>query len=574
MKLNVFLITQDEIDDPELIPKINIHYEWILITKGAIETSEQLSILLRKYRPMVICSVGDIGVHSLQQLPAEWKKKWIHFSNLIDIKSEYIENCYINAITNTQRENDKPLYSVISTTFHSGDKIFRPFHSLKAQTYNNWEWVIWDDSKEDHQDVWNQLLEFQQNDIRIHCYRAPQHSGFIGEMKWRSASLCKGDWIVELDHDDILNERLFEWCNQAISKHPDADFICTNCIELYEKSEDPFLYGDYYGFGQASYQKEWIRGKWHNVSVAPQLNDMTIRHIIGVPNHVRIWKRSFYEKIGRHNTDLPVVDDYELLLRSFLEGKWIYINACGYYQYRNQDGNNFTFLRNSLIQYLTHRMRQRYELDIQAALIKYGVEDITKNNNIVSYKAWEYENYKYIEGLYYKFMPDIIPEKCVSIVMTVNDEPIELIKKSVETIVQQEYKDWILYIVGNKSSTLNEAMDLVRASYDDSIIHKIKWWNLSDRTSHQNNINYAHRMLICTDLITYIQPGSSWYTKYLVDGTLRIGTNEIWILNLENESEYIYNCIHKYNLLKKYNYINNDVIVKFIKESLSKIDSQ
>ena len=187
MKLNVFLFTNINIEDPFQLPTINEHYNWIVINNSAISTYSKLVKLIRKYKPVVFCTTEEQkSWSSLFQLPYEYKKKWVHFISLKDISGEQIEFCYLHSVLNNRFSTEQPLFSVISTTFHSGNKIFRPYNSLKSQTYTNWEWVLWDDSKEEHNDTWNQLLQFQDEDIRISCYRAPQHSAYIGEMKWRA----------------------------------------------------------------------------------------------------------------------------------------------------------------------------------------------------------------------------------------------------------------------------------------------------------------------------------------------------------------------------------------------------
>ena len=554
MKLNVFLFTNDNILDLDDIPVLNNHYEFIILRQKAVSTYSKLSHLIRKYKPVVLCTIGqESDWPALYSLPYEYTKRWVNYEKLSDVKSQHIENCYLHSALNNRFSTKQPLFSVITTTFHSGDKIYRPYNSLMAQTYKNWEWVLWDDSKEGHMETWDQLLKFQDEDIRINCYKAPQHSGYIGEMKWRSGSLCKGEWIVELDHDDIIDERLFEWCTEAINKYPDANFICTSCIELQEGDEEPFAYGDFFAFGYGSYQKQWLRGKWHNVSLNPQINPLTIRYIIGVPNHVRIWRRSFYEEIGRHNPDLPVVDDYELLLRSFFEGKWINIGVPGYYQYRNKGGNNFTFLRNSLIQYLTKNICAVYEENIR----KYW-----KNNNIydpcasggwpATYKVWEKkEGFTYID--YYKnYSPDV-SDKTVSIVIPFENESLEELCITLDTIKEQTINDTLIYIIGNKSNTLDGIMDTVQTKYDCNFISKIRWWNLSTKLTQQVSLNYVHRMLIVTNWISYITPGKTWNKDYLEKtmDDLTKSNKKIWIDDTNSNIKSVLNTVHHYELLKK-----------------------
>ena len=72
------------------------------------------------------------------------------------------------------------------------------------------------------------------------------------------------------------------------------------------------------------------------------INPKTIRHIVGVPNHVRAWRRSTYFEIGGHNRSLTIADDFELVIRSFLYSKICKIPKLSYIQflYNNQGGRN------------------------------------------------------------------------------------------------------------------------------------------------------------------------------------------------------------------------------------------
>ena len=567
MKLNVFLLTKDTINDLFDLPAIDEHYNWIVIRPNAISTYEKLSKLIRKYKPVVFCSIGlQTDWSSMLELPYQYRKHWIHYNTVKEIQSSSIEYCYMDAITKNRCSKENPLFSVISTTFHSGEKIFRPYNSLKNQTYTNWEWVLWDDSKEEHKDIWKQLLQFQENDIRIQCYRAPQHSGYIGEMKWLSSSLCKGDWIVEVDHDDIIDDRLFEWCNEAIQKYPDADFLCSSCVELHEDDEAPFSYGDFSAFGHVGYHKEWLRGKWHNVYHVPYMNPKTIRHIVGVPNHVRIWKRTFYEKIGKHNPDLPVVDDYELLLRSYLEGKWVYINAPTYFQYRNRGGNNFTFLRNSLIQHLTKNIYNTYMKQIENFWKEKGVH--IEDYNYDNYKLWEKA-----DGFNFNYGYDIYTpnttNNTVAVILSVENESKHDILKTIHSVVKQEYTDWIIYIVGNKSQTLNNAMDWIRTLYDDSIINKIRWWNLETYTNRQIALNYAHRMLVHTEWMSYLEIGNIWDKDFLSKNMAKLiqSDKKIAISN----KVVLYDSIHHYTFLREFKQLSDNEVKSILQKIISEI---
>ncbi len=537
MKLNVLLFS-NYIDDPTNLPDISPYYNYILMNSGDSATDfSSLSAILRKYHFVAICVIGKSNYDLFDKLPHEYFKKIIFAESLENLSSSQIEEIAINNMLHINKGDESKnnlLFSVITTTFHSGKKIYRPYESLKSQTYNNWEWVIWDDSSNYDSELWNTLLEFQEKDIRINCYKGPVHSGFIGDMKWKASSLCKGDYIVELDHDDIIHPDLFKWCYEAIQKYPDSDFLYSNCIELYEENEDPFNYGEYYGLGYGAYQKEFIRNKWHNVSLAPHINSRTLKHIVGVPNHVRIWKKEFYDKIGRHNYEMPVVDDYELLLRSVIAGKWTHIQGAGYYQYRNAGGNNFTFLRNGLIQYLTSKTHSYYDKLLTEFFNRPDMKQYTATH--APCKAWELKEGYSHDKMYNIYVP-YTQNNCISIIIIVNDENEEDIIETILSVLNQSTDNYLLYVVGNKSKTLNAAINKLtelyihtEKEYDDrnnfkennfkeNIIKRLKWWNLKEGESgekeYQNCLNYAHRMMVNTEWITYLNVGNKWEKEFL-----------------------------------------------------------
>lgn len=515
MKLKILLFVETEVA-PEALPSIDQHYEWVQVPYSHFSTNQgeaykQLSRLIRKHHPITLYTTGNLPWIAMNNLPYDFRKRWIHAGTLSEVRWEAASYCYIHSNLAPCYDAENPLFSVITTTWRSGHKLLRPWESLNNQTYNNWEWVLWDDTEAGNDETWNQLLKFRDEDIRVRCYRDQENSGFIGEMKWRSASMSRGDWIVEVDHDDLLHPRLFEYCREAIKKYPDTDFIFSDCIELYEDSEAPHSYGDFYGFGYCAYQKEWIRGKWHNVSITADMNAKTVRHIVGVPNHVRIWRRSFYERIGKHKINFPVVDDYELLLRSFFEGKWCRLAMCGYYQYRNNGGNNFTFLRNSLIQHLVAKTREFYEPQIQKRLDDLKIPDTERAFWTPNHKAWEREEGYTNKRFFYTYAPGIDPDKTLSVVIVADASDSEAaIEKSIRAAVDQtEERDYMLYVVGEACPALVPLMNrMCGALPADVVINRLKWWNLDD--SKPVGRVYADSMMVHTKRVKYIKPGDGF----------------------------------------------------------------
>jgi glycosyltransferase involved in cell wall biosynthesis len=347
---NIFYISSQK---PEEYPIIDKHYIWYPIHNTL--TFEEFSELWHKKQPYAIYSYGNMSQWNYLSHIFNVRKRWVHL-NTVPKELDVVSNVF-SAVLGHQYDSHHPLISVITSTFHSKEKILRPWESLRAQTYTNWEWIVWDDSKDNL--TYGDLLEMKKKDLRMRVYKAPEPNGSIGEMKRLAAGVSYGAFIVELDHDDELHPELFQWIIDASKKYTDADFFYCNTAVLFEGTLESHSYGDFFAYGYGSNINVWSEkyNKWiTQIDNGPQ-NAVTLRHLIGLPNHVRVWKTAFYDKIGKHNPRLSVSDDYDLLIKSYIHGKWCHIRKCGYYQYRNVDGN-FTFIRNSLIQ---HNVKHIYE---------------------------------------------------------------------------------------------------------------------------------------------------------------------------------------------------------------------
>ena len=351
---NIFFISDVE---PPLYPLIDKHYTWIPVV-GPL-SFERLSELYHKYSPLAFFTYACSSTAALNKT-FQLRKRWIHLTELpqdLDVCPVVFGSIFPGA---HRYDSHWPLMSVITTTFNSGSKILRPLRSLQAQSYQDWEWIIWDDSKDDA--TYKQLLAMQAQDLRIRVFKAPAHSGYIGNMKRLAGSLAQGAFIVEVDHDDDLHPDLLRWIHDAAAANPEAGFFYTDCAELTEDTYEPATYGEFFGMGYEMHVYQW--SAFHKCYIAntnaAAPNGLTLSHIVGVPNHVRVWRTAVYDRVGRHNPSLSVADDYDLILRTYLETPFCHIRACGYYQYRNRDGN-FTFHRNSLIQHNVAHIYAHYK---------------------------------------------------------------------------------------------------------------------------------------------------------------------------------------------------------------------
>jgi glycosyltransferase involved in cell wall biosynthesis len=280
----------------------------------------------------------------------------------------------------------EPTFSIFTPAFKTGDKILRTYRSLAEQTCVDWEWTVVDDSPPGDITTWTILQGISARDFRVKPIKIhPSSGGNVGLVKHRAAMLSTGKWLVELDHDDYLMKDCLVECLRASEKFPDAGFIYSDCTEMSDDGEDFRDYdygrdGNYYGrkdnwfaFSYAGHTWKTIEGKDYLQHHYPDINPLTVRFNTTMPNHVRVWKREVYQKIGGHRQDLPVADDLELIIRTFIETRIIHIKKMLYIQYfklgSTVDLNSFDINRRSRL------IRDFYNLKIHNRIEDLGFSD-------------------------------------------------------------------------------------------------------------------------------------------------------------------------------------------------------
>lgn len=521
MKLNVLVLRPS--DKTWSVPEMKF-YSCVVLSETAFRDEKKTPFQMfsnhfvshKAVAVITICSDAEFQTHFsfLQNMPYAIKRIWSHFRSSEELSDNLLANSTMSIVYGHKFAKDNPLVSIITSTFHSGERLLRPLKCLQRQTYANWEWVIWDDSKDES--MWPTLQQMALDDFRIKVFRAPRHSGYIGEMKLLASAVATGQWLMEVDHDDEFDDHLVEWIVKASRAHPDIDFIYTDACEVYEDTGECHDYGDFFAFGFGSNVRVWneSRKQWLTHVVTQGANPRTLRHIVGVPNHVRVWKTSFYNAIGRHAPTMPVSDDYELLLRSFLHGKWLHIPVCAYYQFRNRHGNNFTFLRNELIQHTAAWTWNKYE---QEVLKRFKELNVNTECSLPFAPVWHFDE-EHFPTLETVWMPEPFNvSTTISIIMPTFDRAEEL-RAAIHSICSQTDKDWILYIVGDNCPVLPEVMKtLEKDAVASPFLSRIRWWNLSERKKQWGAVsrNYGLRMLAKTDWVTYLDDDNTWLPSHL-----------------------------------------------------------
>ena len=190
--------------------------------------------------------------------------------------------------------------------------------------------------------------------------------------------------IVLIDDEliDICLEKLYEAYEKS-----NADFVYSDALEIIDNM--PIYYGEYFSYGQGYYRDEEINGiNIENIAITCRnINIKSIRGIHALPNHVRSWKRTFYHEIGGHNIELSVLDDMDLLIRTFLQGKIAKVDKVLYIQHQgmsqeNGRGKTATGARVKEIQRLNSLLKWKYEQAIHNRILELGFDDPIWDDNL------------------------------------------------------------------------------------------------------------------------------------------------------------------------------------------------
>jgi glycosyltransferase involved in cell wall biosynthesis len=432
--------------------------------------------------PRVYFTVGPRWeeFQALASSPLYERKRWLHFEGFEAIQPFNVFNGWLSAtdplpenktIPPNKFSSEIPLVSVFTPTYRSGERIKRPYRSLLAQTYQNWEWVILDDSGDDDKTYNECILPLK--DHRIKKFRQEQRNGYIGTVKRAAAGLCTGEILVEVDHDDDLSVDCLEKIVEAFKNNPECGFAYGDAAEVYEENNHGHWYGWDAGYGWLTYWRQHVHwmGRWQNAQRTTDMNWRTIRHLVGMPNHPRAWTRDCYWLVGGHRPGLSVSDDYDLLVRTMLCTKFVRIPHLIYFQYRNIGSNNFTFIRLGQIQILCSELERYYRSRIDKRIEEFGLPSMDGRE----YKRiWDVDvsddRWKTCTVTHWNREKTSV---IIPVVTSDRDKYRDIVNSTIKECVDKEWKNVELIVVGSIGAEVEEASSSAPSG-------AIRWWTLED----------------------------------------------------------------------------------------------
>lgn len=135
-----------------------------------------------------------------------------------------------------------PLVSVIVVTYNSADYILETLESIKGQTYKNIELIVSDDCSSDKTLVLvRDWIDANKNQfVRTEVVGVDNNTGVTANYN-RAINACKGEWVKNVDGDDLLLPTCIEENIAYVTMHPEAKLVLSNSIVFFDDSSKELI---------------------------------------------------------------------------------------------------------------------------------------------------------------------------------------------------------------------------------------------------------------------------------------------------------------------------------------------
>lgn len=113
--------------------------------------------------------------------------------------------------------NNKPYFAIATTTYNMADTLYRTYHSIAAQTYDNFYWIIIDNGSSDNTE---ELVESMSKENLVNIKYIKKKHGIRATAINTMLDVISGDLCVEVHADDELKPDCLEIFAEAWSQIP------------------------------------------------------------------------------------------------------------------------------------------------------------------------------------------------------------------------------------------------------------------------------------------------------------------------------------------------------------------
>lgn len=238
------------------------------------------------------------------------------------------------------------MLSIITPT-HKPTFLQRLYESIKVQTYKDFEWVVVPNNDAD--------VSFLPKEDWIRIVPYLEDSKLIGAIKNYAFNQGLGEWLAEVDHDDEITPDCVEEILKA-AKENVCDFIYSDGIDLMPgNTANVFNSNNNWAYYPYTY-----KGIVYTINRTFLPTPQSVSRIWFAPNHIRVWNRDFYKRLGGHDKTLKALDDQDLMCRTYIEGKMYKIEKVLYVYYYHATNSFASQELNKWIQEYTWVLYEKY----------------------------------------------------------------------------------------------------------------------------------------------------------------------------------------------------------------------
>ena len=346
---------------------------------------------------------------------SSFTKKYFNLSNSFKNKdiAEYFHLYNNFKIDNIEREKQKNkifknqvLVSIITPLYNTPiDYLNELIDSVKNQTYNNWEMCFSDASDSKYSYIKKICKETEKKDKRFKYIKINKNEG-IAENTIYAYNLSIGDYIILLDHDDLLAENTLYEVVKEINLNPDTDFIFSDRLVFNNKTKK-------------------IIGQQNLPGYSPDL-----LRSFNYACHLSVFSRNIIKKVGFLRSGYNGSQDYEFELRVIECAKnIIHIDKILYFC-RAGESSVAENPRNKMYAY------------------ENGKKALEEHINRIGYPG----KVEFVENTFsYRIHYDINKNDIVSIII-LNKDNIEILSRCIDSIIiKTTYQKYEIIIIENNS---------------------------------------------------------------------------------------------------------------------------
>ncbi len=182
-----------------------------------------------------------------------------------------------------------PLFSVLTPVYATAlDILQTTIGSMRRQSWSDWEWILVDDASPDPR-VRATLRAAAQEDPRIRVIERASN-GHIVAASNDALAAARGDFVVLLDHDDLLAPRALARVAEMLASDPNIDYLYTDEDKVDEAGQH------YDVFPKPDWSPERLRGQMYT-------------------SHLSVIRRELAVSVGGFREGFEGSQDHDLVLR-------------------------------------------------------------------------------------------------------------------------------------------------------------------------------------------------------------------------------------------------------------------